>query len=248
MHWNIPHYKSFVCDRQLLFRHAEQADLELESDQLLPDTVILLVRPDAEEMSNLERTRLLLKYWRRLFHARVHLSLGNLHADGRLDEQALRERIDSIGRTEFEEVHQVLDEDHWLPPDAGDRDVYVEFAAVYLEMRQFTASLLPNYFPGIRDFGKVEAVLARDIDAADLFARTRLEGAADPVQPVDARTDDSQEVYWSLVRAAQKAANSGNLVSAAILRMRASRVAPAAQTLPTRQEAEKDIAQLGKRL
>jgi hypothetical protein len=248
MHWNIPHYKSFVCDRQLLFRHAEQADLELESDQLLPDTVILLVRPDAEEMSNLERTRLLLKYWRRLFHARVHVALGKLHADGRLDELALRERIEVIGRTEFEEVREVLSEDHWLPPDAGDRDVYVEFAAVYLEMRQFAASLLPNYFPGIRDFGKVEAVLARDLDAADLFERTRLKGAADPVQPVDARTDESQEVYWALVRAAQKAANEGNLVGASILRMRASRVAPAAQTLPTRQEAEKDIAQLSQRL
>ena len=48
MYWNVPHGKSYVCDRQLLFRHAEQADLELESDQLLPDTVILLCRPDAE--------------------------------------------------------------------------------------------------------------------------------------------------------------------------------------------------------
>src|SRR5262245_50593179 len=131
MHWNIPHYKSFVCDRQQLFRHAEQADLELESDQLLPDTVILLVRPDAEEMSNLERTRLLLKYWRRLFHSRVHVALGNLHADGRLDDLALRERIETIGRTEFEEVREVLDEDHWLPPEASDREVYIEFAAVY---------------------------------------------------------------------------------------------------------------------
>ncbi len=248
MHWNIPHYKSFVCDRQQLFRHAEQADLELESDQLLPDTVILLVRPDAEEMSNLERTRLLLKYWRRLFHARVHVALGSLHAEGRLDELTLRERIEAVGRTEFEEVRDVLDEDHWLPPDASDREVYTEFAAVYLEMRLFAASLLPNYFPGIRDFGKVEQLLARDIDALSLFESTRLKGAADPVQPVDARTDESQELYWSLVRSAQKSANEGNLVGAAILRLRASRVAPAAQTLPTRQEAEKDIAQLSKRL
>src|SRR5687767_13913446 len=78
MHWNVPHFKSYVCDRQVLFRHAEQADLELESDQLLPDTVLLIVRPDQEEMSNLERKRLLLKYWRRLFHARVHLGLGSV--------------------------------------------------------------------------------------------------------------------------------------------------------------------------
>src|SRR5437879_77058 len=75
MYWNIPHAKSYVCDRHQLFRHAEQADLELEPDQVLPDTVILLVHPDAEELNNLERTLVLLKYWRRLFHSRVHLAL-----------------------------------------------------------------------------------------------------------------------------------------------------------------------------
>jgi hypothetical protein len=248
MHWNIPHYKSYVCDRQLLFRHAEQADLELQSDQLLPDTVLVLIRPDAEELSNLERNRLLLKYWRRLFHARIHLVLENKHHEGNLDNQALRERIAAIGRTEFEEIREVLTLDRWILPDASDRAIYVEFAAVYLEMRQFAASLLPSYFPGIRDFGKIEQVLAQDIDAADLFARTRLAGAANPVVSIESRPDDSQEVYWRLVRSAQKSANDGNLVAAAILRTRASRIAPAALTLPTRQEAEKDIAQLTKRL
>lgn len=248
MYWNIPHYKSYVCDRQMLFRHAEQADLELESDQLLPDRVILLVRPDAEELSNLERKRLLLKYWRRLFHSRVHVSLDEQSDLGHLNDQALRERIDTIGRTEFEEIRQVLLQDRWLPPNASDREVYVEFAAVYLELRRFAGNLLPSYFPGIRDFGKIEELLARDVNAADLFQSTRLAGASDPVVAVDPRPDDSQELYWSLVRSAQSAANQGNLVSAAIQRMRASRVAPAALTLPTRQEAENDVAQLSKRL
>jgi hypothetical protein len=248
MHWNVPHAKSYVCDRQLLFRHAEQADLDVDSDQLLPDTVILLVRPDQEELSNLESKRLLLKYWRRLFHARVHLALGTMCGDGNLADQAVRERVEVIGRTEFEEVRDVLTQDDWLPPNAGDRETYVEFAAVYLELRQFLPSLLTNYFPGIRDFGKVEALLARDVDAPALFSQTRLAGAGDPVQPVDVRGDESQELYWKIVRQAQGAADEGNLVGAAILRMRASRVAPAAQTLPTRQEAEKDIAQLAGRL
>src|SRR5262245_53912829 len=90
MHWNIPHAKSYVCDRQMLFRHAEQADLELDSDQLLPDTVILLARPDQEELSNLERKRMLLKYWRRLFHARVHLALATLDGPDALDEAGVR--------------------------------------------------------------------------------------------------------------------------------------------------------------
>src|SRR5437588_6262138 len=70
IYWNIPHSKSYVCDRQCLFHHAEQADLELEPGQILPETVILLTRPAAEELSNLERELVLLKYWRRLFHSR----------------------------------------------------------------------------------------------------------------------------------------------------------------------------------
>src|SRR5262249_5022007 len=98
------------------------------------------------------------------------------------------------------------------------------------------------------EVGGVGGVVGRDVDAAALFASTRLQGAADPVQPVDSRGDETQELYWKLVRQAQASATQGNLVGAAILRMKASRVAPAAQTLPTRQEAENDIAQLAKRL
>ena len=248
MYWNIPHAKSYVCDRQALFRHAEQADLELEPDQLLPDTVILLARPDPEELSNIERKQVLLKFWRRLFHSRIHIALGALDSHGPLTPDAVRERISEIGRTEFEEIRNVLDEDRYLPPDPDDRTTFIEFAAVYLELRFFAAQLLPNYFPGIRDFGRIEQLLARDVDAAELFVSTRLSEAPDPIMMTDTRSDESQEAYWKLVRSAQGAALSGNTVGAAILRMRASRIAPAAQTLPTRNEAEADIAHLSKRL
>src|SRR5262249_26003885 len=81
-----------------------------------------------------------------------------------------------------------------------------------------------------------------------LFAATRLAGAPDPVTPTDTRSDESQEAYIQLVRSAQRASNRGNTVAAAILRMRASRIAPAAQTAPTRQAAEGDIDQLATRL
>jgi hypothetical protein len=242
MYWNIPHAKSYVCDRHQLFRHAEQADLELEPDQVLPDTVILLAHPDAEELNNLERKMVLLKYWRRLFHSRVHLALSSLTAEN------IHERIAEIGRTEFEEVRNVLYEDGYLPPEPDDRTTWIEFAAVYLEMSRFASNLLPNYFPGIRDFGQIERLLRRDIDADELFTKSRLRDAPDPIIPTDTRSDDSQEAYWKLVRAAQRAALDDNTVGAAILRMRASRIAPAAATLPTRNEAEADIAHLTKRL
>src|SRR5262249_30980157 len=78
--------------------------------------------------------------------------------------------------------------------------------------------------------------------------QTRIKGAPDPIVPRATRSEESQEAYWKLVRGAQSAAVAGNTVRAAILRMRASRIAPAAQTLPTRKEAESDIAHLCQRL
>ena len=248
MYWNIPHAKSYVCDRQGLFRHAEQADLELEPDQLLPDTVILLARPDPEELSNIESKLVLLKYWRRLFHSRVHIALGALDGAGPLTAEGLRERIAEIGRTEFEEIRAVLCEDHYLPPDPDDRTTYIEFAAVYLELRFFAANLLPNYFPGMRDHERIDRLLTQDVDAATLFACTRLSDASDPIMTADTRSDESQEAYWKLVHSAQADALAGNTVGAAIQRMRASRIAPAALTQSTRSEAEADIAHLSKRL
>ncbi|MFO0925804.1 MAG: hypothetical protein U0736_02060 [Gemmataceae bacterium] len=246
--WNIPHGKSFVCDRQCLFRHAEQADLDLEPDQLLPDAVLLLLRPDAEEMSNLERKPLLLKYWRRLFHARVHQALLVLERAGGLDDAAVRERVEAIGRTEFAEITDVLTQDRYLPPDATEREVYLEFAAVYLELRKFAGNLLAGYFPGLHDLPRIDALLRRDVDADTVLRQTRPAEAPDPVGQVDTTSDESQEAYWTMVRHAQKASLAGDTVKAAVLRLRASRIAPAALTESTLREAQEDIATLSRRL
>src|SRR5262249_12858969 len=72
--------------------------------------------------------------------------------------------------------------------------------------------------------------------------------APEPVAPADTRTDESLEAYWKLVRAAERAALAGNTVKAAIQRTRAARIAPAARTKPTRDEAENDIHKLTERL
>lgn len=250
--WNTPHRECFVVARQTLFRHIEQAYLDLEPDQLLPDTVILLARPPAEELSDLESKQVLLKYWRRLFHASVHLALDADHGTSEytLTPQNVRERVDEIGRAEFEEIREVLIQDRYLLPEAGDRETYIEFAAVYLETRCFAASVLPALFPGIRDFGRVERMLARDVNAKSLLDGTRLKGAPDPVVAIDTGSEEpeSHERYWTLVRSAERANLENDLVSAAILRMRASRIAPAALGKRTREEAEADMKRLATRI
>jgi hypothetical protein len=245
--WVVPHGKSWVVDRQLLFRHVEQDDLNLEADQLLPPRVILLSEPTLEELNEPAGT-VLLEYWRRLFHASIHLRLEERFGAGELTLGDVRTRIEKIGQTEFEEIRNVLVQDAALPSSADERAVYVEFAALFLELRYFAANLLPAYFPGIRDMEGVEGMLAQDVEAARLFERTRLEGAPTPVVRTPGSSDEAHEYYWRLVRSADRAARAGNLVRSAILRTEAARVAPVAFSPGTRADAEADLKRLTVRL
>ncbi len=245
---HVPHRKSFILDRAVLLRHVDLDDLDLGPDRLLPSKVILLARPGSDRRNALEREPTLLKYWRRLFHASVHLHLERFAAEGKLGPAEVAARVGAIGRTEFEEARQVLEQEDYLFPGATERDAYVEFAAVYLELRHFVPDLLPVYFPGIRDLRRVEQVLARDVDAEALFERTRLAGSASPVPRRDDSADEPTEACLQIIRDARRAARTGNGVRAAILRTRAARIAPAAVTQRLRQEVEAELDQLSTRL
>src|SRR5262245_24912129 len=216
--WEVPHRKVHVLDRHVLFRHVEQDELDLEPDRLLPPTVILLARPSPEDLANVKSEDLLLRYWRRLFHANVHLLLEKRLQEDAAFAAGLPERIEQIGRSEFAEIRRVLDQDGYLLPPADDRTVYVEFVAVYLELSFFAANLLPVYFPAIIDFDRMNRLLAGDLDAAALFERTRLGGAPDPVVRTDNSSDESHDFYWRLLNRAERAARAGNTVRAAIVR------------------------------
>src|SRR5260370_16857902 len=63
----VPHHRSFVIDRQVLFRHVEQDELDLDPDRLLPPTVILLVRPSPDEANLPARSPTLPNYSQRPF-------------------------------------------------------------------------------------------------------------------------------------------------------------------------------------
>jgi hypothetical protein len=244
----VPHRKSLIIERSVLLRHLELDDLDLGPERMPPPQIILLARPGPERRPILDPQTTLLKYWRRLFHANVHLQLARLAADGRLGPADVAARVAAIGPTEFEEARHVLDQEGYLFPHASQREVYTEFAAVYLEFRYFLPDLLAAYFPGIRDHRRVEEVLARDVDAAALFERTRLIVASKPVPRIDASADEPTEACSQLMRDARKAARAGNNVRAAIKRIRAARIAPAALTAKLRQEVEADLDQLTGRL
>ncbi len=75
-------------------------------------------------------------------------------AAGTLAITDLRERIIALGPAVFEEARTVLRQEDYLLPPRDDLAIYVEFAAVYLELREFDASLLAAYFPAIDDRGR----------------------------------------------------------------------------------------------
>src|SRR5712664_3826271 len=68
----VPHRKTYVIARARLLALADADELGLEPSRELPDQVLLIVRPEAEKLAAMTRDRALVKYWRLLFHARVH--------------------------------------------------------------------------------------------------------------------------------------------------------------------------------
>lgn len=244
----VPHRKSCIIDRGTLFRHVELDDLDLGPDRMLPPTVILLSRPPSDRRNALEREATLRTYWRRLFHANIHLALQERIEEGRLSPEVVAARIADIGRTEFDEIRAVLQQEHYLFTESDDREVYVEFAAVYLDLRYFLKDLPPVYFPAIRDFERIDRLLAADVDAAALYGRTRLAGATDPAPRPDENADEPSDTCVKLIRDARRAAREGNSVRAAILRTRAARIAPAALTEKAEADAREDLRLLTTRL
>lgn len=104
------------------------------------------------------------------FHAAVHVAFELLVADGRLDEATLRARVRDLGRAEFEEIRRSLERDERLFRPEDDREVYIEFAATYLELSAFAPELVPSAFPGLTRLDRVDALLAADVDVSQLAA------------------------------------------------------------------------------
>src|SRR6476646_7010556 len=72
----VPHRKSYVIGRDALLALAGRDELGLDPGRELPPTVLLLARPEPEELAARPRGQLLVKYWRLLFHAAVHRAVA----------------------------------------------------------------------------------------------------------------------------------------------------------------------------
>src|SRR6185436_11269861 len=57
--WDVPHRKSYVIARERLFDFVSRFELELDVERDLPETVILLERPDEEDLQQRSSEELL---------------------------------------------------------------------------------------------------------------------------------------------------------------------------------------------
>ena len=122
-------------------------------------------------MADTPAADLLVRYWRWLFHLRVHAALEQRLAAGGLTAAGIRRRIERIGRSIFDEARAVLGEEGMLLPPASEESAYVEFSATYWETARFCAQFLPRYFPAIGGPEAVEATLGRGPGPRKLVSR-----------------------------------------------------------------------------
>lgn len=251
--WDVPHRKSYVTSRDRLFDFVSRFELELDLERSLPETVILLERPDDEDLLQGSPNKLLTDYWRLLFHIRVHIAFDRLIAAGELSDDSVLDRLSGLGSTEYAEVRLVLRREELLLPPVSDLSTYVEFAAVFLELWYFAPGQLAVWFPAIRNREAIVRLLARDVDHVRLCEATRLEGSAERLAPITIQDDDrvstapsrppadplrpSPPVYWRLIARAERVGALGNVVKAAILRTKAAR-----QALPDRVDESHRLA------
>ncbi len=259
----VPHRKVYFLDRDAFFQIVDPSEVGIAGPADLPEQLILLARPEPEQLSTTTRPRVLMKYWRLLFHARVHLEIDRALASGRLTTATVRERVAQIGRIEFDEIRAVLRQENLLLPPVDDVTTFVEFMAVYLELRFFAPRLVSDYFPSIRDWSVIDRFADEDLDAARWFAVTRLSGCAEPHEQTvedeetvfERRADptamnpqkQSDRMYCRLMKLADSAQVRGNDVRSAAMRWWAAlRIGPKlART--AREQGRDDLRHLAQR-
>jgi hypothetical protein len=256
----VPHRKSYVIDRDALMGIVSLSELGATAREL-PERLILLAQPDEQRLASRPIEESLRRLWRLLFHARIHLALDQRMAEGVWTAGDIRQRIHALGAAEFNEVREVLRQENYLLPPEVETTTYVEFAALYLELRYFARPLLSRYFPTLKPFERIDELLAADLDAEVLYQTTRLGGVADPEFPPEENEADepqttdepisiapSEPLFRRLIHRAKRAARVGNQARAAILRQRAALAAAPERAAETAAAARAELDRLAVRV
>ncbi len=260
-----PHRKCCVISRDRLLWFVARDELGVDGNARLPDQLILIAQPEEDELATMTRQELQRHYWRLMFHARIDYTMLVKTRPDQLSVASLRERIDRLGQTAFDEIRSVLRAEQMLMRPDDDRNVYAEFVAVYQELRAFAPQLLPLYFPSLESADNVLEVIGPECDAAELLSATRPsdlspEEALSPVLDDSAMAESRQsnEIVVvrdrsvrqsrALVRKAQRLSKKENNVRAALVLQAAMDVAPLESVDPTGKRLEQEVQTLVNRL
>ena len=179
---NVPHRKTWIVRRSTLLKHVDWDELGLEPFSELPEKSILIARPDDKHLESISLSNFKLLVWRLLFHTRMHRAFDELRESGAITSAGFRERIHRLGQVEFDEIRSVLRRENFTHAESTLADIYIEFAALYCELKFFSPHCLNAYFPSFEDYDLVDRLLAEDVDVDALFHSTRLEGAREPIR------------------------------------------------------------------
>ncbi len=257
----LPHRKSFVTTGDRAQAVVLNDELGLEANSALPETVILLARPGEHELESMSADALR-EYYRRLhFHARVHVALEERRAHGELTDLTVAERLEEIGSSVFDEIRSVLEQEAFLLPPVSMVSVYIEFAAVFLELRYLAPDVVAAYFPSIDDFDRIERLLIRDVDLDSVLGFTGALVRARPHEidrpnagpsktrsPLIATARSDERTFGRHLRVAAQAARRGNDVRAGIVHTRASWTKNSERAARARALAAADVRRLTDRL
>jgi len=225
----VPHVHCYALPRDELLRITTPEDLDLNVRNLLTratdlGSVVLVARLSQSESARLPAAEITNRLWRAAFHGRIHVEIEQRMDSGQLGDAAVRERIDHIGQTEFDEIREILRQDDLLLPPGGDREAYAEFVALFLELRYFAPRLLATTFPSL-DAARVEPEIARDVDARLLLERACPDGV-DPgatIALVTAAESSSATLLGAAVAPAQFTAPEGSAAERFLARAAAAR-------------------------
>lgn len=244
----VPHRKAYLIDGRKLLTLADADEVSLPSDQAPPPTAILLELPDSQYLTDTPRRLVMLRYWRLLFHMQVHRAL-----QAKLSPDEIRSRLDAIGPVAVDEARNVLLREGLLLAPEDDAALYVELAAVYLDLQHFDSRALPFYFPALVGLPRVAEMFEADVGARDLVLSTRLRGAADPAgslapaaerPPRAEATHASRSEIAAKVSRAEAAAAVGNQVRAALLHAEAAQMSGSEDRAAAEAELDKLLARL----
>ncbi len=220
----VPHARCYAMPGKELAALVERGEIWIEPEKL-PVEVVLLRGARGPLEANDPRAQS--GVWRGIFHARVHAAFDEQLARGQLTGTAIRERINRIGQTEFDEIRSVLRQEDLLLPPSDEAQTYIEFVALYLELRHFAPHVLERTFPTLHDSPDVDATIAMDLDAAAVLAASRPPNApAEPLREQEPSESRSMAAVRSVIvptakPAAAAARAKGNDARAALLSLRA---------------------------